>query len=81
MPSCSPGAIFSRPSLLRARSSAEPNREEDETPGIHDPKVASACQALESHHGEIAPLHLRHLFADDPDRARRLSAEGVGLFL
>lgn len=50
-------------------------------PAIHDPKIASAWQALENHHGEIAPLHLRRLFADDPDRARRFSAEGVGLFL
>jgi glucose-6-phosphate isomerase len=48
---------------------------------IHDPKVASAWQALESHYREIAPLHLRRLFADDPDRARRFSAEGVGLFI
>jgi glucose-6-phosphate isomerase len=50
-------------------------------PAIKDPEVAAAWQALETHHREIAPLHLRRLFADDPERARRFSAEGVGLFL
>ena len=48
---------------------------------IDSPKVASAWHALERHYGEVAPLHLRGLFADDPERARRFSAEGVGLFL
>jgi glucose-6-phosphate isomerase len=47
---------------------------------IDDPAVA-AWQALEAHHREITPLHLRRLFAVDPDRARRFSAEGVGLYL
>jgi glucose-6-phosphate isomerase len=46
-----------------------------------DDRAVAAWQALEAHHGEIAPVHLRHLFADDPDRARRFSAEAVGLFL
>ncbi len=48
---------------------------------IDDQAVASAWQALETHHKEIASLHLRRLFADDPDRARRFSAEAVGLFI
>ena len=37
--------------------------------------------ALESHFREIEPLHLRSLFADDPDRAERFSLEAAGLRL
>jgi len=43
--------------------------------------VAPAWQALAVHHERIKPLHLRQLFADDPGRAARFSAEGAGLFL
>jgi glucose-6-phosphate isomerase len=46
-----------------------------------DSGVRAAWQVLETHHGEIAPLHLRQLFAQDPTRAKRFSAEGAGLFL
>jgi glucose-6-phosphate isomerase len=38
-------------------------------------------QALMTHHAQIKDLHLHDLFADDPDRAQRFSAEGAGLFL
>jgi glucose-6-phosphate isomerase len=38
-------------------------------------------QALAAHADEIKRLHLRQLFADDPERAARFSAEGAGLFL
>ncbi len=38
-------------------------------------------QALLTHHAQIKDLHLRDLFADDPGRAERFSAEGAGLFL
>ena len=38
-------------------------------------------QALTAHHAQIKDLHLRGLFADDPGRAERFSAEGAGLFL
>jgi glucose-6-phosphate isomerase len=40
-----------------------------------------AWKALEQHHGEIAGLHLRQLFADDPGRGERLTAEAAGLYL
>ncbi len=33
-----------------------------------------AWAALEAHHAQIAPLHLRDLFADDPARGERLRA-------
>ena len=40
-----------------------------------------AWQALIAHHAGIKEAHLRTLFADDPGRAERFSAEGGGLFL
>jgi glucose-6-phosphate isomerase len=36
-------------------------------------------QALQRHHAEIAPKHLRDLFAADPERGVRLSAEAEGI--
>ncbi len=38
-------------------------------------------QALTAHHLRLKDVHLRTLFADDPRRAERFSAEGAGLFL
>jgi hypothetical protein len=38
-------------------------------------------KALEKHHGEIARLHLRDLFAADPKRAERFAAFAAGLHL
>ncbi len=40
-----------------------------------------AWQALEQHHRQIEKVHLRELFAGDPSRGERLSADGVGLYL
>jgi glucose-6-phosphate isomerase len=40
-----------------------------------------AWQALEAHHKTVRDLHLRKLFADDPKRGERMTAEAVGLFL
>jgi glucose-6-phosphate isomerase len=40
-----------------------------------------AWQALAAHYAKIKDMHLRKLFADDPGRAERFSAEGGGLFL
>ena len=40
-----------------------------------------AWRALQKHHTEIAGLHLRELFAADPERAKTFSAEACGLFL
>ncbi len=37
--------------------------------------------ALEAHKQEIGATHLRQLFADDPGRGERLSAEALGLYL
>jgi glucose-6-phosphate isomerase len=38
-------------------------------------------QALKRHHEEIAGQHLRDLFASDPGRGERLTAEAAGLYL
>jgi len=37
--------------------------------------------ALQEHHKKVRELHLRDLFADDPQRGERMTAEAVGLFL
>ena len=38
-------------------------------------------KALAAHHQSVRELHLRKLFADDPTRGERLTAEAVGLYL
>src|SRR5262245_16079245 len=40
-----------------------------------------AWQALQAHHAKVGDLHLRQLFAGDPGRVQRFTAEGGGLFL
>jgi glucose-6-phosphate isomerase len=40
-----------------------------------------AWQALRRHYDEIAGRHLRDIFAEDPGRGERLTAEAVGLYL
>jgi glucose-6-phosphate isomerase len=40
-----------------------------------------AWKALQSNFERVRGLHLRTLFADDPKRGERLTAEGAGLFL
>jgi len=44
-------------------------------------KSRPAWKALETHARTMRDLHLRTLFADDPARGERLTAEGAGLFL
>jgi glucose-6-phosphate isomerase len=40
-----------------------------------------AWNALAAHYQSVRELHLRQLFADDPTRGERLTAEAVGLYL
>jgi|UniRef100_A0A7V6DQT3 glucose-6-phosphate isomerase len=49
--------------------------------GITNPTETQAWQALKTHYEEIKGVHLRQLFADDPHRAARFTAEGAGLLL
>ena len=50
------------------------------------PHIASlttrpAWKALEAHYRKIRELHLRELFADDPQRGERMTAEAAGIYL
>jgi len=40
-----------------------------------------AWNALAAHHQSVRALHLRQLFADDPKRGERMTAEAAGLYL
>ena len=57
---------------MTTRSQTPPPRSLPELP---------AWQELLTHHQQIKNIHLRQLFAEDPDRGRRLTLEAVGLFL
>ena len=43
-------------------------------------RESAAFKTLEGHHKDIAAVHLRDLFADDPSRGTDLTAEACGLF-
>ncbi len=51
--------------------------------GSSSPPLASrpAWKALVAHHRDIEGLHLRQLFADDPRRGERFSAEAAGWYV
>jgi glucose-6-phosphate isomerase len=60
--------------------------ENAKTSNIRAPKSSpltkrSAWKELKTHFKTIQSTHLRTLFADDPQRGPRMTAEGVGLFL
>ncbi|HEV3115793.1 MAG TPA: glucose-6-phosphate isomerase [Gemmataceae bacterium] len=40
-----------------------------------------AWKLLETHYLKVRPLHLRSLFAEDPERGTRLTAEAAGIYL
>src|SRR3569623_342052 len=40
-----------------------------------------AWKSLEAHYQQFRNVHLRKLFADDPQRGKRLTAEAIGLYL
>jgi glucose-6-phosphate isomerase len=40
-----------------------------------------AWKALQNHYKKVRELHLRNLFAHDPERGERMTAEAVDLFL
>src|SRR5215212_5960814 len=61
-----------------------PSGERDAMTSIAGPaplRDRAAYQALERHFEQVRELHLRGLFADDPERGTRLTAEAEGLFL
>ena len=40
-----------------------------------------AWRKLQTHYGEIQPIHMRDLFAGDPDRGERFAVEDIGIYL
>jgi glucose-6-phosphate isomerase len=50
-------------------------------PVIQPPNARPAWKSLAAHAPQIRGLHLRDLFAQDPQRGDRMVAEGAGLFL
>ncbi len=51
------------------------------TTAIQTLTARPAWKALQAHHQKVRDLHLRKLFAEDPTRGERLTAEAVGLYL
>ena len=51
------------------------------TAGIAPLTARPAWKALEAHYEKVRDLHLRTLFAQDPKRGERLTAEAAGLYL
>ncbi|MGO9916215.1 MAG: glucose-6-phosphate isomerase, partial [Isosphaeraceae bacterium] len=51
------------------------------TTGLQSSDLRPACKALEAHHHKVGELHLRKLFADDPERGERMTREAAGIFL
>jgi len=52
------------------------------TPQASEPLTKrKAWKALQGHYENVRGLHLRKLFADDPKRGERMTAEAAGLFL
>ena len=45
------------------------------------PTTGTAWEALASHYKTVSKLHLRQLFADDPERGERMTVEAAGLYL
>jgi glucose-6-phosphate isomerase len=44
-------------------------------------RTLSAWASLQKHYEKVRGLHLRQLFAEDPERGKRLAAEGAGIYL
>src|SRR6266852_21523 len=51
------------------------------TAGTEPLTKCPAWKALETHNKAIRGLHLRKLFADDPKRGERMTAEAAGIYL
>src|SRR5437867_10843285 len=60
---------------------ATPVRTGTKSRGIEPLTKRKAWKALQTHYKTVRELHLRNLFADDPKRGERMTAEAVGLFL
>src|SRR5215468_5516378 len=52
-----------------------------ESPATSPTTKLPVWKALEAHYGKVRELHLRQLFADDPTRGERMTAEAAGIYL
>jgi len=66
--------------VLRIQDSAGKARRETMT-ATESLTEQPAWKALTAHHNEVRDLHLRKLFADDPTRGERMTAEAAGVYL
>src|SRR5262249_60541272 len=73
--------------LLRRPRSQHPNGPRDnnmqaglEAPALPPLVTRSSWKALERHYQEVGKVHLKGLFAGDPDRGKRMTAEAAGVF-
>jgi glucose-6-phosphate isomerase len=51
------------------------------TPILESPTKQKAWKKLQTHYKKISEVHLRSLFADDPERGERFTAEAADIFL
>jgi glucose-6-phosphate isomerase len=65
-------------SKQRARASARAKDQPTRAPAL---RTLPAWKALQKHHERTKSLHLRQLFADDPERGQSLAVEGAGIYL
>jgi glucose-6-phosphate isomerase len=49
--------------------------------GVQPLTTRGSWKALESHYAKAKSLHLRNLFAEDPKRGERMTAEALGVYL
>jgi glucose-6-phosphate isomerase len=70
-----------RRKMATASGRAEPKGRTDVTTGVDTSAKRAAWTALEDHYERVRELHLRELFAGDPQRGERLTAEAVGVYL
>ena len=54
---------------------------ENQLPSSEPLTACATWKALEAHHRAVGDMNLRKLFADDPQRGTRLTAEAAGLYL
>jgi glucose-6-phosphate isomerase len=54
---------------------------EETTPALESPAKQKAWKKLQTHYKKIREVHLRSLFADDPKRGERLTAEAADIYL
>ena len=75
------GDLFQEPFYCEELSSKEHKMATPLRVSNRTQSKASARAALQSHYKSISTLHLRQLFADDPQRGERMAAEAAGIYL